>query len=287
MKISLVLEGGATRGVYTAGVLDAFLENNIDIKNVYGVSAGALNAISYLSKQKGRSLRINKEHFNSGNCIDFKRVIQGVVNIDYLLKDVNETIDPLDWDEFNKRESFVVVATNILTGSAVYKKIEDFHRDLPYIKASASMPIFSSVVEVDGYKLLDGGVSDSIPVMKALDDGADKVIVVLTRDKGFVCKPYRFTKAYKAKYARYPKFIKTFENRYNKYNVTRDLLEQFEDEGKVLTIFPSKPLIIKHLEKNLQTIDDTYQLGYDDAIAMMSKIKAFIGGDNYGKDKKN
>ena len=287
MKVSLVLEGGATRGVYTAGVLDAFIEHGIEIKNVYGVSAGALNAISYLSKQKGRSLRINKEHFLSTHCIDFKRVIHGVVNIDYLLKDVNDKIDPLDWEEFNKKENFVVVATNLVTGAPVYKKIEDYHRDLPYIKASASMPLFSTVVEVDGYKLLDGGVSDSIPVMKALEDGADKVIVVLTRDKDFLCKPYRFTKAYKAKYARYPKFLKSFENRYNKYNVTRDLIEKFESEGKLLAIYPSQPLIIKHLEKDIHTIDDTYKMGYEDAISMMENIKKFIGGNNNGKGKKN
>ena len=185
-KVCLVLEGGGNRGVYTAGVLDAFLDNGIVIPNVYGVSAGALNAISYLSKQKGRSLQISKDYFRSQECVNFKRVLRGksIVNLDYLFSETAETID---LEEFNKNENFIAVSTNVVTGAPVYKKIDDYKKDIQYIKASASLPIFSKIVEVDSLKLLDGGISDSIPVVKALADGFDKVIVVLTRDKNFVC----------------------------------------------------------------------------------------------------
>ena len=279
-KVCLVLEGGANRGVYTSGVLDAFIDNNIDIKNIYGVSAGAINAISYLAKQKGRSLILSKEQTSNKECVNYKRLFIGksVINLDYLFKKINTDSDPLDFENFNKKEDFVVVTTNIETGAPVYKKIEDYHKDNLYIKASASLPIFSSIVNVDGLKLLDGGLSDSIPVFKAIDDGYSKVIVVLTRDKDFICKPYKFMNAYKTKYIKYPNLIKTMENRADKYNVTRDLIETYTNQGKVLPIYPSEPIIISHLETDTTKIDYIYQLGYNDATKMIKEIKEFIRG---------
>ena len=158
MKTGLVLEGGGNRGVYTSGVLDAFLDYGIDIKTIYGVSAGALNALSYLSKQKGRSLRVNREFISGNRCINYKRIFIGnIVSLDYLFQG-NDAIEEFDLEEFNKREKFVVTCTDIVSGNALYKTIEDYDKDLPYIKASASLPLFSKVVEVDSYKLLDGGI---------------------------------------------------------------------------------------------------------------------------------
>ena len=279
-KICLVLEGGGNRGVYTAGVLDAFLDAGIDIKNVYGVSAGALNALSYLAKQKGRHYRVNKDYALDKKCIDFKRIIVGksVVNLNYLFNEVSRNIDPIDFDEFNKRGDYVVVATNVITGSPVYKRIDDYDLDYKYIMASASLPLFSKIIEVDDMKLLDGGISDPIPVMKAIEDGYDKIVVISTRDKGFTCKPYKFMTLYKSRYAKYPNFIKTMENRYNKYNVTRDLLTKLEMEKKVMTIYPSKPLLISNLEKDEDKLKSTYDLGYQDAKKVVNKIKEYIGG---------
>ena len=280
-KVCLVLEGGGNRGVYTSGVLDAFIDNGIDIKNIYGVSPGALNAMSYLSKQKGRSLRLSKQQLSNKECVDYKRMLLGksIVNLDYLFNEVNNEIDPLDLKEFNNKDDFIAVSTNIETGLSVYKKIEDYNQDYLYIKASASLPLFSSIVHVDGLKLLDGGLSDSIPVFKALDDGYNKVIVVLTRDKDFVCKPYKLMKAYKAKYIKYPNLIKTMENRANKYNVTRDLIETYTNQGKVLPIYPSAPIAVSHLEKDTDKIDAVYNLGYSDATKMVKQIKEFIRGE--------
>lgn len=286
-KICLVLEGGGNRGIYTSGVLDAFIDHNIDIRNIYGVSAGALHALSYLSRQKGRSLRINKQHVYSRECVDYKRIFVGksVLNLDYLFTEVNVSIDPLDFESFNNKGDYVVVATNIVTGAPVYKKIEDYNKDWPYIKASASLPVFSKYVNIDGLKLLDGGLSDSIPVVKAFNDGYDKVIAVLTRDVDFVCKPYKYMHVYKTKYLKYPNLIKTMENRADKYNVTRDLIENLQKEGKVLAIYPSEPLIISHLENDSDKIDYIYNLGYNDAIKMIKKIKAFIGGNKDEQDE--
>lgn len=283
-KVCLVLEGGGNRGVYTAGVLDAFLDNGIVIPNVYGVSAGALNAISYLSKQKGRSLQISKDYFRSQECVNFKRVLRGksIVNLDYLFSETAETID---LEEFNKNENFIAVSTNVVTGAPVYKKIDDYKKDIQYIKASASLPIFSKIVEVDSLKLLDGGISDSIPVVKALADGFDKVIVVLTRDKNFVCKQYKHMGFYKAKYLKYPNFIKTMENRNLKYNVTRDLIDNLQRDGKIMAIYPSEPLTISHLEKDENKIDYVYKLGYENAMQIINEIKKYIGVKEYEKTR--
>ena len=279
-KVCLVLEGGGTRGAYTSGVLDAFIDCNIDIKSVYGVSAGALNALSYLSKQKGRSLFVSKQVALNSKYVNYKRIFssEGVLNLDSLLDVNNEDIPPFDLEEFNKREKFVVTCTNIVTGAPVYKEIEDYNRDLPYIKASASLPLFTKIVEVDSLKLLDGGVSDSIPVVKAIEDGYDKVVVVLTRDKEFVSNQYKFMRAYALKYFKYRWLILTMKNRFNKYNVIRDVIGKYVEENKVLAIYPSEKIVIGNLEKNEGKIEEIYKLGYKDACSMASKIKEFMEG---------
>lgn len=283
MKICLILEGGGNRGNYTSGVLDAFLDNDIFIPNIYAVSAGALNALSYLSKQKGRSIRISKEYYFSKNCLDYKRILKfkDVLNLDYLLNEVNNQLDPFDKKEFDKnKNNFVVTCTDVVTGLPVYKRIDDYTKDLKYIKASASLPLATSIVEVDSYKLLDGGISDSIPLIKAIEDNYDKIILVLTRDKEYISKPYSLIKAYKAKYFKYPKLIKSMENRYNKYNVTRDLIAKLEKDKKVFAIYPSKPLEIANLEKDINKLDLVYKLGYDDASKLIDKIKEYMEGEN-------
>ena len=277
-KVCLVLEGGGNRGVYTSGVLDAFLDNNIDIKTVYGVSAGALNALSYLSKQKGRSFNINKEFVTGNKCINYKRIFVGnIVSLDYLFEG-NETVEEFNLEEFNKREKFVVTCSDIVTGNALYKTIENYDKDLPYIKASASLPLFSKIVEVDSYKLLDGGICDSIPALKALQDGYDKIIVILTRHKEYVAKPYKFMSLYMTKYIKYPNLIRAMETRCEKYNVTRDAIENLEKEGKMLAVYPSEELVISRLEKDVNKLEEIYNIGYKDGINMIEKIKEYIGG---------
>ena len=147
-KVCLVLEGGGNRGMYTSGVLDAFLENDIFINNIYGVSAGALNAMSYLSKQKGRSYRVNKEYVFK-DCINFKRLLQAksVLNLDYLFNEVNKELDLFDFEAFEKNKGeYIVNCVDVNTGNTVYKKIESYD-DYPYIKASAALPLFSSLVK--------------------------------------------------------------------------------------------------------------------------------------------
>jgi predicted patatin/cPLA2 family phospholipase len=278
-KVCLVLEGGGNRGIYTTGVLDAFLENDIFINNIYGVSAGALNAMSYLSKQKGRSYRVNKEYIFK-NCINYKRFLQGksILNLDYLFNEVNLELDKLDIEamEANMGE-YIVTCLDMKTGRPVYKKIESY-QDYPYIQASASLPLFTTSMKLDGTKLLDGGFCDPIPVMKAIDDGYDKVIVICTRHKEFEAKPYSLMNLYKIKYRRYPEMLATFKNRYNKYNITRDIIEDLANKGKVFAIYPSEELHIAQLEKDMSVIEYVYKVGYQDGLNIIKELNKFLGG---------
>lgn len=265
--------------MYTTGILDAFLENNIFINNIYGVSAGALNAMSYLSKQKGRSYRVNKEYIFK-NCVDYKRVLQGkaILDLDYLFNEVNKKLDIFDVSMFEKNiGEYIVNAVDVKTGNTIYKSIKNYG-DYPYIKASAALPLFAKSVEIDGLKLIDGGVGDPIPVMKAINDGYDKIVVVLTRHKEYEAKPYKLMNLYKIKYKKYPKLIETLKNRHNKYNTTRDLIEQLEKEGKVFSIYPSEELVISHLERDMDTIDSVYEIGYQDGLKIVNQVKRYIGG---------
>ena len=278
-KVCLVLEGGGNRGIYTSGVLDAFLENDIFINNIYGVSAGALNAMSYLSKQKGRSYRVNKEYIFK-DCISYKSILQGksILNLDYVFNEVNRELDKFDFEAFeNNKGEYTVVCLDMKTGLPVYKKIESYD-DYPYIKASASLPLFTKSVEIDGMKLLDGGFGDSIPVMKALEDGYDKIIVICTRDKEFQCKPYSLMNLYKLRYRKYPEMLNTFKTRYMKYNVTRDIIEDLEEKGIVKAIYPSEVLHVGNLEKDMSVVDHVYEVGYKDGLELVKEVKKFLGG---------
>ena len=278
-KVCLVLEGGGNRGIYTTGVLDAFLEKGLFINNIYGVSAGALNAMSYLSKQQGRSYRINKEYIFK-DCINYKRMLQGksILNLDYVFNEVNRELDKLDIEAFEKNMGdYIVTCLDMKTGRPVYKKIESYE-DYPYIQASASLPLFASCVNVDGMKLIDGGFGDSIPVMKAIDDGYDKVVVICTRHKEYESKPYSLMNLYKIKYRKYPEMLATFKNRYIKYNITRDIMEDLAQNGKVFPIYPREELHIGNLEKDMKVIEYTYNLGYQDGLKMVSEVEKFLGG---------
>ena len=215
MKTILVLEGGALRGIYTAGVLDVLLDAKIKVDAIVGVSAGALFGINYVSKQKGRCLRYNLENVHNKNYMGFYSLIKtgNIMNKEFCFDTLVHKTDPFDFDEFKKSKiKFYCVVTNLNTGKAEYIKINDLEKDMEYLRASGSMPIVSKIVEVNGNPYLDGGMSDSIPTEWALNEGYDRVIVVETRPKEYRKKEYRKLKSsllpYKIFYKKYPKFIR-------------------------------------------------------------------------------
>lgn len=283
MKVGLVLEGGAMRGMWTCGVLDAFLDNGIKVDGMIGTSAGGLFGVNYVSEQRGRGIRYNKKY-----CRDYRYmsllsfILTGnVINKKFAFYKVSEKLDPFDNKKFKKKNmDYYVTATNINSGKAEYFKIEDPIAQMEELRATSAIPLVSKFVEIDGEKYLDGGVSDSIPVKKMLELGYDKIIVVLTQPSGYKkrqisTKKQRLIKLF---YGKYPNLIKAMMTRYNDYNETILYLKKLEKEGKIIVIRPSSKLDIKVIERDPKVLERIYQMGISDCEASIKALKKFIGG---------
>lgn len=280
MKTGLLLEGGAMRGLYTAGVLDIFMENNIKIDGIVGVSAGALFGMNYKSKQIGRVLRYNKKYAGNRNYMGFYSFLTtgNIMNEDFCFKRIVNELDPIDYETFKKTNvEFYVVVTNIETGKAEYIKIDDLkdRNNLEILRASGSMPFVSKPVIVNNKKYLDGGIADSIPIDKIMSMGFDRVIVVLTRPISYRKKKTNqtFPKIY---YRKYPNFAETINNRYEKYNEELKKISELEKKEKIFVIRPSKLVKIKRIEKNSDKLQEMYDLGKEDTFNLLDKINKFI-----------
>ena len=274
-----MLEGGALRGIYTAGVIDYLLENNFNFDTVIGVSAGALFGCNYISKQKGRALRYNLKYRHNKNYMGFYSLITtgNIMNEKFCFDDLVNKLDKFDYDTFNNNNTnFYAVVSNLETGKAEYKKITNMKdkKQIEYLRASGSMPIISKIVNIDNKKYLDGGMTDSIPVDWALKD-YDKVVVVSTR-----AIEYRKKKSpiwpYKLFYRKYPKFIEAVKNRWIDYNKVQDRLIELEKDNKIFVIRPSYSTGISRLEKNLDKIKEQYNLGYNDMKKNFKNMKNYF-----------
>lgn len=280
MSVSLVLEGGAKRGIYTAGVLDVLLENNLIADGVIGVSAGAIHGVSYVSKQIGRSIRYYLKYSNNYKFMSLRNwILTGnVVDTKFCYYELPEVLDPFDHESFEKSKTkFYAVCSNVKTGKAEYVHCAELKHSIDYLRASASLPIFSKIVEVDGKQLLDGGICDSIPLQASMDMGFDKHIVVLTRPKGYRKKKSKLLWMAKWVYRKFPKFVKSVANRHIMYNKELDFVEKkAENFDNVLVIRPSVDLGVKHMEKDLNKVKALYELGRKDAMANLEQIKKFF-----------
>lgn len=280
MKSCLVLEGGAKRGIYTAGVLDVFLENNIVADAVIGVSAGAIHGCSYAAKQKGRSIRYNLKYNDDYRFMSFKSLIKtgNMVDTEFAYHELPDTLDPFDHEAFEKSETkFYATCTNLETGKPEYVFCPNLRNDyIDYLRASASMPLVSQIVEMNGKKYLDGGIADSIPIKAAINMGFEKNIVVLTRPSGY--RKHKFSMLWLAKivYRKFPNFIKALKVRHEDYNQTLDYIKELEDSKKILVIRPSKLIKISRMETNPEIIKQMYELGRSDGLNMLAKVREFI-----------
>lgn len=277
-KTGLVLEGGGMRGIYTAGVLDAFMENQIIFDGVIGVSAGAIHGCSFVSGQKGRSIRYYKKYYRDKRFMSYWNFFRtgNLVDEKFCYHDLPEVLDPYDYDAFQKsRTEFYVTCTNVETGKAEYIKIEDMRTQIDCMRASASLPYVSKIVETDGKKLLDGGCADSIPVKAFMNMGFKRNVVVLTRQKGYVKKERHSTMARRF-FRRYPEFAKALENRPKVYNKELKDIERLELAGKIFVIRPSKALTIGRMSHNGNEIVETYKNGYRDAKNCMEKLVSWL-----------
>lgn len=278
-KTQLILEGGGMRGVYTTGVLDFFLENNLLFYNIVGVSAGACHATSYVSRQIGRSFRIAKEYSGDKRYIDKKGVITkgSLFGMDFIFREIPDELDPFDYETYaqTKTELYAVV-TDCNTGEARYLLCNNPLSMNTYMKASSSLPLLAPIVNIDGMELLDGGIADSIPIGFSLKSGFSKQVLVLTRTAGYRKQPNSMMWVIRRAYHRYPKLCKTIEERYLDYNRSLDLAEKLADEGRAFIIRPSRPINFGRAETDPKKLQDLYQLGYMDAQAAYSDLQSFL-----------
>ncbi|GIM33082.1 MULTISPECIES: patatin-like phospholipase family protein [Paraclostridium] len=278
-KIGLILEGGGMRGIYTAGVLDFFIEKNIEVDITIGVSAGSCHASSYLSKQYKRAYNATVDYINDKRYLSFSNLIKtgSIFGMDFMFNKIPNELNIYDYDTFAKSKSkFVVVATNCETGSPEYFELKDLKKEIIYMQASCSIPMFANIVEIDDFKLVDGGVSDSIPIEYSLNQGYKKNIVVLTRDITYKKNKQKFLPIVNRKYKKYPNLVKAIENRHLNYNKSLNLVNQLEKDGDVLVIRPKKPVNVSQIEKNAKKLTALYEEGYDDANELYDKILDFI-----------
>lgn len=276
-KIALVLEGGAMRGLYTAGVLDVFMKNDIKVNTIFGVSAGALFGINYKSGQIGRALRYNLKYAHDKRYMGMYSLLTtgDVMNREFCFNKLVYELDPLDFETYDSSDiKFYAVVTNVETGKAEYIEISNAKRDMEYLRASGSMPFVSNLVEINGNKYLDGAVADPIPFKKALNMGYEKIIVIQTRPADYVKS--KSLLPYGLVYKKYPKFVKTAKNAYINYNETLNLIKKYEKEGKIIVLRPSEKIKMQRVEKNLNKLQAIYDIGVKDCNNNLSKIKEYI-----------
>lgn len=281
IKAALVLEGGALRGMYTSGVLDTFLKNNMEFECVTGVSAGALNAMSYISKQPGRSAKINLEYCDDPRYIGRKAFIKnkGIIGYDYLFGDISENKVPFDYKSFeNTNQRFIIVTTNCEKAETEYLEKSNCNDLFKAAQASSSMPLASAMVEINNNHYLDGAVTTSIPVKWALEQGYEKVVVVLTRDKTYR-KPMlsnKMKKLYKLAYHKYPKLIEKLNTMPERYNKLQDEIIDLEKEGKIFIIRPEKEVTVSRLEKDKEKLENLYKEGIAETEKNLDALKEYL-----------
>lgn len=278
---ALVLEGGGTRGAYTAGVLDVFLENEIAFGSVYGVSAGACNAMSYISGQHGRNRIIFQKYVCDDRYLSISnlRKTGSLFGFGFIFGEMSHELLPFDYDTFFASPvDFRVGATNIDTGKAVFFSKEDLRKSMDAVRASASLPMVSPIVEFNGYRLLDGGVSDPIPVERSMLDGNERNVLVLTRDATYrkSARPEFPLPVIKAVYRKYPKLVEALVTRSERYNSQLELCRRLENQGKVFIIRPSSPVLTSRYEKDPVKLMELYDRGVRDARRKRKELQRFL-----------
>lgn len=272
MEKGLVLEGGGLRGQYTAGVLDAFLDSGIGFPYIVGVSAGASIACSYVSGQKGRNLEIVEKYRNDKRYLSFRNLLTkgSLFGMEFIYKRIPYELVPFDFPAFEANPArFVTVCTDCGTGEAVYYGKEADH--LTVLKASASLPFLSPMVEYDGRKLLDGAIADAIPIEEAHRQGYEKTVVVLTRPQGYR-KSEEGGGAARVFYRKYPKLVEALGKRVENYNRQMEQVEKEERAGAAFVIRPSRDLGVTRTEKSVQKLRALYELGMEDGKAAIGKL---------------
>lgn len=266
MKLSLILEGGASRAYFSSGVLDALLEENIIADYVIGTSAGIANAVSYASGQIGRNLSIAKDYLHDKRYMGFKHILnpgnRSYYNLDFVFDSIPNVHLPFDYEAFNNFKGDVVAAvTNIKTGKAEYLPVPRDDKKFNVLRASCALPLLFPIITINGQKYMDGGICMPIPADEAIRSGCDKNIVILTRERGYRKSPEKSLELAAKLYRQYPKFVDALLHRTEMYNNNLKRIEELETEGKVFVIAPDSISGFKRTETNPQKLEELHLHG--------------------------
>ncbi len=279
MKVGLVLEGGGMRALFTAGVLDALLDiKELDIDGIVGVSAGALFGVNYVSGQKERAIRYNKKYARDKRYMGFYSWITtgNAVNEEFAFYEIPFKLDVFDQEKFKQSKiDFYVVMTNVESGKPEYVLIKDVFKQMEYLRATSALPFASKIIEINGKKYLDGGISDSIPIDYCEGLGYDKIILVLTRPKN-THKEDKLNFLYKLVYRKYPNLVERLINMGKDYEVVLKKIEDLENENKIFVIRPPEVLKIGRLEKNEDKIQNVYDIGLNTGIKEKENLLKYL-----------
>lgn len=280
MKTGLIMEGGAMRGLFTAGVIDVMMEHEFTFDGAIGVSAGAVFGCNYKSHQIGRVLRYNTRFCKDPRYASFRSLMKtgDLYGADFCYSELPNKLDVFDTDTYqNSNMDFYVVCTDVQTGRPVYKNCKTGdENDIKWMRASASMPMVSRIVEVDGYQLLDGGISDSIPIRKFQQLGYEKNIIILTQPLDYVKKKNKMLPLMRVTMRKYPKVIDAVKRRHDIYNETTAYIRALEKQGKVLVIRPNQPLNIAQVVHDPKELHRVYEIGRAEALHRLDDIQQFL-----------
>ena len=278
-QAGLVLEGGGMKGVYTAGVLDFFLEKNLEFSHCYGVSAGAITLCSYLSKQKRRGYRTLTEYMDNKRFNGLWSLLTNgnIFHSEFSYDLVPNYLLPFDYETYNRYAGKAyAVATDIQAGEAKYLPLKEMKHDIVAVQASASLPLVSKNVEYEGKLYLDGGIADSIPIRKSIMDGNRKNVVVLTKEVGYLKEPSQGVELLRLKYRKYPKVYELMKNRHKEYNETMEYLQRQVGNGQAFVIQPKRKNEIGRMEKDEKKLRVLYEIGYQDAKECYQELIAYL-----------
>ncbi|MBR4986471.1 MAG: patatin family protein [Proteobacteria bacterium] len=279
--IGVVCEGGGMRGIYTAGVLDVLGEHGVHFDGAVGTSAGAIHLISFLAGQHGRSVRFYLGYCRDTRFMGLRSWIStgDFVNYDFCYRAIPDKLVPFDYERFEASDTeFYVTCTDVETGQAVYHRTRSLRGEgMQYLRASASLPVFSKIVQCEGRGMLDGSSADSIPVAFLREAGFGRCVVILTRPEGFVKKP-EMSGLIKMIYKKYPAFVKAQCTRHEHYNAELRAIEALEKAGEIFVFRPSETKPVRRLERNAARILEMYELGRRDALSRFQALEAFMAG---------
>lgn len=282
MKTGLVLEGGALRAIFSSGVCDALLDGNVMTDYVIGVSAGIAYGVSYVSRQPRRNLEVvtryapDKRYMGMNNLVDKSN--RSYFGLKFAYDTIPNELIPFDYNTFAAYPGEVeAVVTNLNTGKADYLPVPRQDHESLLLQATCAMPLLFPIYRINGQPYLDGGAADSIPWQRALDQGCERVVVVLTRPREYRRKPDQMIRLIRKQYQEYPKFVQTMETRAQRYNENREQLFELEREGKVLVIAPQSTLGVGRIERDTEKLRLLWAEGYQMTVELMDEIKDYLG----------